>query len=53
MAGPNEGFRYIIVIDAIANAPAANYANGTIVYDSTTNVLSVMKDGAWSVITTA
>ena len=49
----DSGFRYIIVVDAIANAPAADYANGTIVYDLTTNVLSLMKDGAWAVITVA
>ena len=52
MAGPNEGFRYIIVVEAIADAPAGDYANGTLAYDSTTNFLNVLLDGTWTVVAT-
>ncbi len=49
----SAGRRYICTIDAIANAPAADYANGTVIFDIATGSLYLMKAGAWKEITVA
>jgi hypothetical protein len=51
MAGPNEGFRYIIVVTTLADAPAADYDDGTIAYDSTTDTFHGLAAGAWVAFT--
>jgi hypothetical protein len=51
MAGPNAGFRYIIAVTTLADAPAADYEDGTIAYDMTTDLFHGLANGAWVAFT--
>ena len=49
----SAGQRYVETVDAIANAPATDYAPGQLIFDLATELLYVQKSGAWVAITTA
>ena len=49
----SAGRRYIHTVDAIANAKAADFSNGALMYDVTTGSLYLLKAGVWKAVTVA